>query len=211
MNIPEKIKIVFYDEKENPISDLLVKVILPVKKKLPYGIGPYLTDLKGIIYLTKTEIISAVNDFLKYDKEYHVIPFEELTNEVILIIKSKDSIDYELSTLNDTFCYYDELKIRNLKMKEREKIMWFKGLYEKYKECYTVTCKNRKLSEDVSIHLSLDPKQEEYEIIVNLNTMEVKKPVQFIKLKGNEWGKGGGKIFWTDSPIKVNPKDIEKM
>jgi len=211
MNIPEEIKIIFYDEKENPISDLLVKVILPVKKKLPYGIGPYLTDLKGIIYLTKTEIISAVNEFLKYDKEYHVITFEELTNEVILIIKSKDSIDYELSTLNDTFCYYDELKIRNLKMKEREKIMWFKRLYEKYKECYTLTCKNRKLSEDVSIHLSLDPEQKEYEIIVNLNTMEVKKPVQFIKLKGNEWGKGGGKVFCTDSPIQVNPKDIEKM
>jgi hypothetical protein len=211
MNIPEKIKIVFYDEKKNPISDLLVKVILPVKKKLPYGIGPYLTDLNGIIYLTKTEIINSVNDFLKYDREYHVVPFEELSGEIIVVVKSERMISYEMANLLDAcgFCYPEDYQ--KLRKKEQEKVKWFERLYKRYKECYTLTCKNRKLSEDVSIHLSLDPEQEEYEIIVNLNTMEVKKPVQFIKLKGNEWGKGGGKVFWTDSPIKVNPKDIEKM
>jgi hypothetical protein len=175
MNIPEKIKIVFYDEKENPISDLLVKVILPVKKKLPYGIGPYLTDLNGIIYLTETEIISAVNDFLKYDKEYHVIPFEELTNEVILVINSKHSIEHELSNLSEGFCFYNELEIKKLKDEEREKIEWYKRMYQRYKEFYTLTCKNRNLNDNISINLFLEPKKYEYEIIVNLITKEIRK------------------------------------
>jgi hypothetical protein len=67
MQISDSLYLSFFDKNKKVIDNLLVEIIIPVTKGLPYGTRPYLTDEHGKIIIKKMEIIEDVNYLRKYD------------------------------------------------------------------------------------------------------------------------------------------------
>lgn len=88
MVLPSKITLLVEDQSDNLISDLIVYLELPVKKKNSYSIGPLKTDNKGAIIISNIDIITAVNKSLKdYPMDYST-SYEELSNLIKIHIYS---------------------------------------------------------------------------------------------------------------------------
>jgi hypothetical protein len=92
MILPEKLTFHFRDNLGNIISNLIVYFELPVKKKNSYSIGPLKTDKKGIIKLSKNDILLNVNDSLKdYPMDYST-SVEGLSNSIVINIYSIEEL-----------------------------------------------------------------------------------------------------------------------
>lgn len=101
MNIPEKIKFIFVDKHQKSIANMVVYFVVLAPKKLPYAIGPYLTNEKGEIVVLKTEVKKVVDDYLKYDKPFHIVPFDKLPNIFSVVIKNAGAMKRSWTMLLD--------------------------------------------------------------------------------------------------------------
>lgn len=160
MQIPDLLYLSFYDKNKKVIDNLLVEIIIPVTKGLPYGTRPYLTDEKGKIIIKKIEIIEDVNYLYKYDFSPHKIPFDKLETKVNIKVPNLRSIERTCSLLGDVYYYYDYKLVDNDEKKIYDKKMF--DLYMIYSE---LPLKNKQVEETIFIK-NIDLSNGDIEVIV---------------------------------------------
>jgi hypothetical protein len=130
MNCPDKFTVRLLSSNSEPLENIILYIEIIAKKKSNYGIGPFITNNKGEVYLTKIEIEKEINNALEtYIMDYSS-RLEDCQQQIEIDVCTISDLDKILLNLKRYFPENAVLLQRLLAKSNNKKVVGRKDRFE---------------------------------------------------------------------------------